>query len=208
MRTMTGTRKSRRRISFCEGLFAGWVMRRKWDKAVALAVLAVTVGLVFGAFRPRFFSEADLAELVAALRLFAADFDSSTLGAGALAESLLRYGRALGLIWVCAALPKAYYAAFLVIYMRAMVLGFSAALMVEAFGGRGLLLALGLYGIQNVIIMPVYAYTTCYIAKNPARMTPKAVKIAGFGVVGVVVVSAVEVYIAPGLFEILLRGVL
>ena len=84
-------------------------MRWKWDKAMVLAVLAVAFGLVFGAVRPKFFSEADLAELVAVLRLFAADFDSSALGASALTESFLRYGRALGLIWACAVLPKAYW---------------------------------------------------------------------------------------------------
>ncbi|MCL2397467.1 MAG: hypothetical protein FWC93_05310 [Defluviitaleaceae bacterium] len=178
--------------------------RKKRDVAMVLLVISMVAGVVSGILRPYFFSEADLAQLVANLHHFVTNFDASALGLGAVAESLLRYGRMLVLIWACAAVSRVRYAAFLVLYLRAMTLGFSAAMMVEAFGGRGFVMAMGLYAIQNAIIMPVYGYTACFIAKNRLEATRPVIYTAIAGVTAVVTVAAIEVYMAPRLFEMLL----
>ena len=166
--------------------------------AILLAV-GIVGGLISGILRPRFFGDADLALLTAALHDFAAGFDIAP------AESLLRYGRPLIMIWACAAIPKAYYAAFLVVYLRAMALAFSATLLVITFGGTGFVMALSLYAIQNLITMPIYAYTTYFIAKNPMTpaIAPRATRLAFVGILAILAASAVEIFIAPTLFEIL-----
>ena len=172
---------------------------------IVLLVFSVVAGVFSGIFRLRFFSEADVALLAAGLHQFVAEFNSAAIGWAAFAESLLRYGRPLVLIWACAAIPKAYYAAFLVVYLRALTLGFSAALMVVAFDGRGFVMALALYAVQNLIAMPMYGYTIYFMAKNPlAPNTVKhAVKVAVMGVLAVSAAVIIEIYITPILFDLL-----
>jgi len=173
----------------------------KLNRYKVLAMFAIACGLIYGILRPSFLAEAALADLVAALHHFAATFDSQSLGMTAIFESLLRYGRPLLLIWACAVLPKGFYAAFLVLYLRALTLGFSAAMMVSAFGGRGFTYALALYALQNLIIMPIYIYTICVIAEK----TVPPVKAGVVGLAGVVGVSMIEVYVSPLLFELMRR---
>lgn len=177
----------------------------KWDINLVLAIIALAAGLLTGLLRPRFFAPQDLEQLIAGLHHFVSGFDAaSTAGLAAFAESLLRYGRVLVLIWACAALPKAYYAAFLVLYLRAMALGFSIAMMVFAFGPAGFVMALGLLAIQNLLTMPLYVHTVLLIAKNQADGLSLAyIKMMAVGVVGVAAASVIEVYISPRIFEIL-----
>jgi len=170
---------------------------------MCFATVATALGLCFGALRPVFMNQPDLDALIVALQAFIADFAPQP-GMAAPAESLLRYGRLLVLIWACAAFPKAFYAGFLVLYLHAMTLGFSAAMMVQAFGGRGVGLALGLYAVQNLIILPVCGYTIYFIARcSPLRgLSRGVVKMAAVGVVAVVFVAALEVYVVPWFFGI------
>ena len=162
-----------------------------------LIMLSVSAGIISGILRPFFLDDYTLALLINNLRHFAATFDEIEFGFAAFAESLMRYGWPLLLIWACAALPKAYYVGLLVLYMRAMTFGFSTAIMVHAFGGQGLLMAAGLYGIQNLIIIPFYAFTVYFIARSlPSRQNRrKIVKMAIIGVAVVVMASIIEVYI-------------
>jgi len=163
-----------------------------------LIMLSVFAGIISGILRPFFLDDYTLALLVNNLRYFAATFNAeSELGLTTFAESLMRYGRPLLLIWACAALPKAYYVGLLVLYLRAMTFGFSTAMMVHAFGGQGLLMAALLYGLQNLIIIPFYAFTVYFIARSlPSRQNRrKIVKMAIIGVAVVVMASIIEVYI-------------
>jgi hypothetical protein len=162
-----------------------------------LIIFSIAIGLISGILRPLFFDEDTLALLVNNLRHFTETFNASELSLTILAESLIRYGRPLLLIWACAVLPKAYYAGFLVLYLRAMTFGFSTAMMVHAFGGQGLLMAATLYGLQNLIIIPFYAFTVYFIARNlPSRQNRrKIIKMVVIGAAVVVMVSIIEVYI-------------
>jgi len=184
-------------------------VRRKFEKTTIAAIAAVGLGLFFGMLRPAFLEQADAAALAAALRVFVTEFDPAALGLGAMVESLLRYGRLLVLIWACAAFPKAFYAAYLVLYLHSMTLGFSAAMLAYAFGGRGVGYAMGLYLLQNLIILPVCAYTVCFIAKNPLRgaaggVMKAVIKIVTAGILCVVLVAVLEVYVVPWIFGLLL----
>jgi len=177
----------------------------KIDANILLLVVSIAAGLVFGVLRPLFLDEYDFAALIDALRNFTAGFVLSPPGVENLAESLLRYGRPWLLIWACAAIPKVRFASYLVIYLRAVALGFSAVMMVAAFGGRGFIMAMALYGLQNMIIMPIYGCTVHFIVKNPASpaMAKKAIVLAVAGAVAVVLAALVEVYISPVLFLML-----
>jgi len=183
----------------------------QWNRHKILVALSIGAGLVSGALRPAFMADTALDSLIASLYHFVATFDAQAIGTSALFEGILRYGRTLLLIWACAMLPKAHYAALLVLYLRAMSLAFSAAMMVAAFGGTGFMYAMSLYGLQNLIIMPIYAYTVYFIAKNnlglavkpPDNYTP-VIKLAALGLAAVAAVSAIEAYISPILFEMLL----
>jgi hypothetical protein len=166
------------------------------------------IGLISGLLRPQLLTEqahADIVASLANLHHFTAGFHVQYIGAGAFFESALRYGRTLLLIWACGILPKARYAALIVLYMRSMALGFSAAIMAAAFGGGSFGAGLALYGLQNLIIMPIYAYTAYFIIKyRPAATYPEnlapIIKVGVAGLLAVVAVSAIEVYIVPILF--------
>lgn len=174
------------------------------NKTAVFAAVSVGFGLLFGALRPAFMQLDDLAALVAALQVFVADFDADALGFGAFAESMLRYGRLPALIWACAAFPKAFYAGYLVLYLHAMTLGFSAAMMVQAFGGRGFGMTLGLYAVQNLIILPICAYTIDFLAKKqPHGLSRDVIKTAAMGILCVIFVSVLEVYVVPRFFEMM-----
>ncbi|MCL2377076.1 MAG: hypothetical protein FWC76_06750 [Defluviitaleaceae bacterium] len=182
----------------------------QWNKHKILVALSIGAGLISGVLRPAFMADAALDSLIASLHHFAATFDAQNIGTTAFFEGILRYGRAMLLIWACAMLPKAHYAALLVLYLRAMSLAFSAAMMVAAFGGAGFMYAVALYGLQNLIIMPLYAYTVYFMAKNdlklairpPDNFTP-VVKLAALGLGLMAAVSAIEAYVSPMLFEML-----
>jgi len=152
-------------------------------------------GLVFGGLRPRLLAPEDYAALAAALGNFATDFAVATP-----AESLLRYIRPLGLIWACAALPMLRRVAFLVVYLRAMTLAFSAAMLHGVFGAVGLVMALALYGAQNVIVLPVYMYTAYFVAAKPVKVKTAGI-LAAIGVAAAVVAAVIEIYAAPVLFR-------
>ena len=178
--------------------------RPKWNLTLVLIVFSIAAGLIWGAIRPGFFSENDLFELGVSLRHFVSSFSAFSFGTYAAVESILRYGRTFLFIWFCVMLPKAYYAAYLLLFMRASTLSFSAAMMILVFGGRGLLLAFGFYFIQNLIIMPVYSYTIYKIVKvdGPLLSLPKdkqaeLAKIAVFGCFCVMLVSMFEVFVLP-----------
>ena len=184
----------------------------KWNRNKVLVAASMAIGLLFGLLRPQFLTEQAHADLVTSLQHFAASLNAQNPGVAALFEGILRYGRTLLLIWACATLPKSHYAALLVLYMRAMALGFSAAMMVAAFGGRGLAYALALYGLQNLIIMPVYAYTAYFISKNrlalavrPPDSLAATVKTAIMGLGAVIAASVIAAYVSPILFEFIWR---
>jgi len=157
---------------------------------MTMIAASLGLGLVFGVLRPV------NDELLASLQQFAATFSTQHISHYAIYESLLRYGRPLLLIWACALFPKLRHASLLVLYMRAMSLGFSASMMVLAFGARGFLAAMALNGLQNIIIMPVYAYTTynIIISRHDKRLMAA-------GLTAVVLASIIEVYISPTLFR-------
>jgi len=166
-----------------------------------LVAVSIGIGLVSGVLRPLFLAEQAHNDLIASLYHFATTFGTRSVGLSAFFEGTFRYGRILLLILACAALPKARYIALLVLYMRFMALGFSVAMMVEAFGGRGFAAALTLYGLQNLIAMPVFAYVAYLVVEN----RPLTLKIPGIGVVAVFIVAAIEAYISPTLFESIWR---
>lgn len=166
-----------------------------------LVAVSIGIGLVSGVMRPLFLAEQAHDDLIASLYHFATTFDTRSVSFSVFFEGIIRYGRILLLILACAALPKARYIALLVLYMRSMALGFSAAMMVEAFDGRGFAAALTLYGLQNLIAMPVFAFITYLVVEN----RPLTLKIPGIGVAAVFCASAVEAYISPTLFESIWR---
>jgi len=184
----------------------------KWNKIKVLVAMAIGIGLVSGALRPLFLSEAAHAELAISLHHFIVGLDTGNIGIGAVLPNVLRYGRTLLLIWTCGMLPKTQFAALLLLYMRAMALGFSAAMMIAAFGGLGFGYALTLYGLQNLIIMPIYAYTAYYIINHRMALTVRPpeslgpiVKLMAIGIAGVFVASVVATYTSPILFVLLWR---
>ena len=184
----------------------------KWNRNKALVAASMAIGLIFGVLRPQFLAEQAHADLVASLQHFAAALSAQNSGVAAVFEGILRYGRTLLLIWACATLPKSYYAALLVLYMRSMALGFSAAMMVAAFGGRGLAYAFVLYGLQNLIIMPIYAYTAYFISQNrlalavrPPENLAATMKTAAMGLGTVVAASVIAAYVSPILFVFIWR---
>ena len=184
----------------------------KWNRNKVLVAASMTIGLIFGVLRPQLLAEQAHADLVASLQHFAAALSVQNSGFTAVFEGIMRYGRTLLLLWACATLPKSHYAALLVLYMRAMALGFSAAMMVAAFGGRGLAYALALYGLQNLVIMPVYAYTVYFINKNrlalavrPPENLASTVKTAVLGLWAVVAASFIAAYVSPTLFALIWR---
>ncbi|MDR2183296.1 MAG: hypothetical protein LBE55_03900 [Clostridiales bacterium] len=184
----------------------------KWNRSKALGIASIGIGLISGLLRPQFLAEYAHAELVASLQHFAEGFYAQNMGISAFFAAAFRYGRTLLLIWACAVLPKAHYAALLVLYMRAMALGFSAAMMVTALGGRGFGAAMALYGLQNLIIMPIYAYTVYFIGQNrlalafrPPENPLLVAKVAAMGLAAVAVVSIIEIYISPILFIMIWR---
>lgn len=184
----------------------------RWNQNKALVAASMGIGLISGTLRPIFLSDYSRTDLAESLYHFTTTLEAQSIGIGELFGSALRYGRSLLLIWACVALPKTHYAALLVLYMRAMSLSFSAVMMIVAFGGRGFAYAFALYGLQNIIIMPVYAYTAYFILKSRAALAVKppenlapTVKTAAIGLAAVAAVSAVENYISPTLFALIWR---
>ena len=184
----------------------------KWNKNKSLVAASIVIGLISGTLRPLFLADYAQDDLTLSLYRFVTAFDIQNIGFAALFESFARYSRILLLIWACAALPKAHYVALLVLYMRAMALTFSAVMMVTAFGGRGLAYALALYGLQNTVIMPIYAYTVYFIIENrlelavrsPENLIP-TIRTAAVGLAAVLAASAIETYIVPTLFALIWR---
>ena len=173
------------------------------NKYMLLVIISIAAGLLSGIFRPMFFSDNDLGQLTANLQGFVAYFGIAPRPAAALAESLLIYGRPLLLIWACAPLGRAFYAAYLLLYLRALAFGFSTAMMVRAFGGQGLAYAAALYLPQNILIVPIYAYTIYQIGVNRAEgLRPLIPRIAAVGVLGVLATVILEVYITPAIFTL------
>jgi len=169
---------------------------------MVLVATSMVIGLISGILRPRFLAEHAYADLIASLQHFSAAFDDQSIGISAFFAAILRYGRPLLLIWACATLPKARFAALLVLYLRAMALGFSATMMVRAFGGSGFAAALALYGLQNLIIMPIYACTAYFIIQKHGGFD---LKLGGIGLVAVIAASMTEAYVSPMLLAMIWR---
>jgi len=173
----------------------------KWNRNWTLVTVSLALGLLSGAIRPLLLDEAAHTELMVSLHRFAATLDTGNMGFAEILMNLLRYGRMLILIWACAITPKVRFVALLVLYMRAMALSFSAAMMIVAFGGIGLGYAFMLYGLQNMITMPIYVYAT-YVILQKRPITAKLVVIS---LAGIVVASIIATYIAPILFVMIRR---
>jgi hypothetical protein len=187
---MTG-RKARYKISLPV------VSPKAW---VACAIFA---GLIWGNLRPVFLSLEDLNALLFNLRQFAAYFDTAQIGLEDLWAGIFRHGYILVLIWLCAAVPKIFWASYLLLYLRSMTLAFSISLMLRAFGTRGVLMAFALNLPQNILMLVVCSYTICFIAQTKANRA-KAIKVIILGIVGVLAASFYEVFITPYLFAMTL----
>lgn len=181
----------------------------KWDLDLFLLIISISAGIITGIVRPNFLRHEDLEGLINSLRQFTSTFDAASIGLYAFLESLLRYGRFFLMMWACLLLPSYRRAVYLLLYMRAMTIGFSFAMMTITFGTEGILLALALYAIQNIIIMPVCAITSLYIARkklsiaeNNSNSTKLTIKLAAIGILSVVLVSFIEISLAPYLFEL------
>ncbi|MCL2235077.1 MAG: hypothetical protein FWB98_01385 [Defluviitaleaceae bacterium] len=157
--------------------------------------IAVIAGVVWGAFRPTFIEYYHMAGLVANLHLFADNFAVGSLGV-----SLLRNGHIFLLLWACNLVPKMSWAAYLLIYMRAMTTAFSVAMLVHAFGVRGLLMASVLNMPQNVLVLWVCAYVICNVSKS------RPLNLVIISSLAVLAATAYEIYIAPWLFMLTQGG--
>ncbi|MCL2573142.1 MAG: hypothetical protein FWE34_01165 [Defluviitaleaceae bacterium] len=175
-------------------------MRPSWNQDKILVITSIGFGLIFGIFRPIFLDENAMGSLSASLQHFVASFGVHLNSFAALFDGIFRYGRSLLLIWVCAMFSKARYVTLFVLFMRAMSLSFSAAMMVAAFGGRGFGYAMMLYGLQNLLIMPVYVYSAYHIIQGRIML-----KTAVVGIIAVVAASIIDAYLAPALFVLFWR---
>ncbi|MCL2855410.1 MAG: hypothetical protein FWE21_07315 [Defluviitaleaceae bacterium] len=160
--------------------------------------IAIIAGVIWGALRPNLMEDTGLAGLITNLHRFADGFAPNQISVQNWANSLLRNGHVLLLIWACAAVPKLFWAAYLLIYLRAMTATFSITLLIHAFGARGVLMAMALNLPQNALILGVCAITICHIKKSEQIKPAKPVII---GILAAITASAYEIFMAPWLFN-------
>ena len=181
----------------------------KWDLDFFLLILSLSAGIITGLVRPNFLSQEDLEGLILSLKQFAATFDVMSSGLPAFLESLLRYGRFFLMMWACLLVPWGRRAVYLLLYLRSMTIGFSFSMMIITFGASGILMAFALYALQNIIIMPVFAFTSLCIARKKISIDANTgnirltVRLAVIGAISVMLASFIEISLAPFLFEIL-----
>lgn len=160
-------------------------------------VCAVAAGVLWGALRPLFMQADDLAVLIANLHQFSANFRADDIRLANIWLSLFRHGHILLLIWACSAVPRMFWAVYLLIYMRVMTLAFSAALMIRAFGSQGILMFASLNLLQNVLILTIASFIICAIRRDEP---PKKVILISLAVSAVILASLYEIFIAPIVF--------
>ncbi|MCL2575283.1 MAG: hypothetical protein FWE33_02505 [Defluviitaleaceae bacterium] len=164
----------------------------------------VLAGVLFGALRPSFLPAEAMDELLVNLNNFSVFFNANEVDAGSLLSSLFRHCYIFILIWACSFLPKFFAVTYLLLYLRAMTAAFSAAMMIWAFGGGGVLTAIVLVLPQNSLVIFVAMYTICIIFERQRKKMMRAVV---FGAVAVVIATFYETFIAPMLFTFLNIGV-
>jgi len=156
---------------------------------------AILAGIAWGALRLVFLDDAVLAELVASLHSFAANFGYANFGLSNIGASLFRHGHLLLLVWLCALMPKLSWAAYPLLYLRAMTVTFSLSLMIQAFGWQGLFMSLVLNIPQNVLTMGMAGYTILKVSPQNRHT------FAFLCISAVLIASLYEVFVAPVLFS-------
>ena len=163
-------------------------------------IVTIMLGLIIGAVRLNFFHQTEIERLSENLQMYMNNFQISHIGYSSM-ESLLIYGRILLLMWLLSILPWGFLGSYILLFQRAMAVGFSTALFVSAFGGMGFAMAAALYFFQNLILFPVYGYVLSQSIRNKGRKMSKPLFIGFFALL---IAVAFEIFLVSHIINLFL----
>ena len=147
--------------------------------------VAALCGLIFGLFRPSFFTTSQVGDLAYAMARSLQN--QGPIGLSGFLRNMFVFGRAWILLMICSVFPKGAYIALLFAFLRMQALSFATALTVYAHGLFGIIAAIG-FIIPNIIILGVYYHTFLCTSTYNNRAIFSAISI---GMVGISLASAV-----------------
>jgi stage II sporulation protein M len=79
------------------------------------------------------------------------------------ADSFLKYGKTLAIIWITIFIPIGFIAAAAAIFLKGLSAGFTTAFLTGSFGFQGLERAFSSYFLQNLFLIPAYLLAALYV---------------------------------------------
>lgn len=116
-------------------------------------------------------------------------------------DSIVTYGFQMGMMWVCGLFPVLRYLGVALFILLSSIYSFSVTSIMLLYGAKGLLIAMGVCGVQMVVVlfMLIYIGQSGHIGESQAKKLIKKNYYSLLGPIGIaaVALAGINFYIQP-----------
>lgn len=187
---------------------------QKGNTLLILVCVCLLIGVVFGAIGANRLDSAGMEGIGQYLETFFASFGLEENSGQGMPEIVWKYGKYTAIIWGLGLLPVGAIFILGVLIFKGMAYGFTSAVLIKQYGGKGIAIAAASYLPQNLILVPLYIFMAYigiqYVIYRYTFLPPKArlkrekqkrlteyVIILAAAFLATTLAAAIELYITP-----------